>query len=195
MDRIKKLLLLLSRREKKNLALLVAALVICSFIGVAGIASIMPFIQVLSKPEVIRTNEVLAWIYSFLGFTDPYRFMLILGVTLLCVFIFSNLFLTVTIWMELYFVRMIGYNMTRNLFIRYVRSPYSFFLLRNSSTLVKNLFSEVQQVLKNLVKPFMEIITKGILALAIVIFLLVVNLKCAYNGTFLVALIRISSWW
>ncbi len=186
MNSFKKLLQLLSKNEKQKLVLLIIAMIICSFIGVIGIASIMPFLSVLSKPEIIKTNEILSWLYSTLGFTDVNRFMLYLGASLLGIFVVSNMFLTTTIWMELHFIRMVGYNMTRNLLVRYLNNPYSFFLTRNSSELTKNLFSEVQQVITSLVKPIIEIIAKGILASAILIFIVVINPRLALvMGVFL----------
>jgi len=179
MNSVKKMLQLLSKKEKQKFVLLIIAMLICSFIGVIGIASIMPFLSVLSKPEIIKSNEILSWLYSTLGFTDINQFMLYLGVSLLGVFIFSNMFLTTTIWMELHFIRMVGYNMTRNLLVQYLNNPYSFFLARNTSELTKNLFSEVQQVITSLVKPIIEIIAKGILASAILIFIVVINPRLA----------------
>ncbi|HOO70789.1 MAG TPA: ABC transporter ATP-binding protein [Spirochaetota bacterium] len=179
MNRIIKIFYLLSKKEKRKLVFLIFALIICSFIGVIGIASIMPFLSVLSKPDIIKSNEILSWIYSTLGFTSINNFMLYLGIALLAVFIFSNMFLTTTIWMELHFIRMVGYNMTRNLLMRYLNNPYSFFLTRNSSELTKNLFSEVQQVISSLVKPIMEIIVKGILAFSILVFIVVINPRLA----------------
>ncbi len=179
MNRINKLFYLLSGHEKRRLALLVCALLISSFIGVAGIASIMPFVGVLSNPDIVRENAILSWFYTTLHFTDIKTYTLYLGIALLGVFIFSNIFLTLTIWMELHFIRMVGYNMSRNLLIKYLNQPYSFYLLRNPADLSKNLFSEVQQVIAYLVKPLMEIITKGILALAILVFLVVVNPRMA----------------
>lgn len=180
MDRIAKLFSILSRKEKRKLALLVFALLVSSFIGVAGIASIMPFVSVLANPGVIKTNPILSWLYATLGFSDANSFMLYLGVGLLGIFVFSNIFLTITIWMELHFIRMVGYSMTRNLLIKYLSQSYSFYLMRNSAELSKNLFSEVQQVLGYLVKPLMEIITKGILALSILVFLVIVNPQLAF---------------
>ncbi len=179
MDRIVKLFRILSKKEKQKLALLVFALLFSSFIGVAGIASIMPFVSVLANPGVIKTNPILSWLYATLGFGDTNSFMLYLGLVLLGIFVFSNIFLTMTIWMELHFIRMVGYSMTRNLLVKYLSQPYSFYLMRNSAELSKNLFSEVQQVLGYLVKPLMEIITKGILALAILVFLIIVNPQLA----------------
>jgi ATP-binding cassette, subfamily B, bacterial PglK len=56
---IKKLLKLFTSKERKKLYLLFGIMVISSIIEVAGIASIMPFLTVLTNPDVIQDNRIL----------------------------------------------------------------------------------------------------------------------------------------
>ena len=57
MSRIKKLISLITQRERKILFLLLFMNVIMAFFEMLGVISIMPFIAVLTKPELIHTTD------------------------------------------------------------------------------------------------------------------------------------------
>ncbi len=56
---IKKFLYLLSHQERKRAYLLMVMILIMALLDMLGVASIMPFIAVLSNPELIETNVML----------------------------------------------------------------------------------------------------------------------------------------
>ena len=60
----KKLLFILSKEERKRGAFLFILILIMAFIDMLGIASIMPFIALLTNPEIINTNEILNFAYK-----------------------------------------------------------------------------------------------------------------------------------
>ena len=53
---IKKLLFLLSSNEIKKASLLVILMIIVAFLDMIGVASILPFVAVLTNPSLIETN-------------------------------------------------------------------------------------------------------------------------------------------
>ena len=59
MQNIKKLSNLLTSNERFRTMLLLAMVLIMAFIEMLGIASIMPFIAVMSNPELVETNTYL----------------------------------------------------------------------------------------------------------------------------------------
>lgn len=177
---VTKLYTLLSSRDRKKLFFLIFVIIFSSFMGVTGIASIMPFVSILSNPESIHTNKYLSWFYDNLGFTDVNTYMLYAGVALLCVFLVSNIFLAFTKWFSIRFVRFVSYNLSRRLLLKYLSKPYEFFLRRNSADLTKNLFSEVSQVVTGILRPATEALAQGVLATAILTFLIIVNPLMAF---------------
>ena len=76
MKNLKKIIYLLSPQEIKQAILLLIMFVIMALVEMIGIASIIPFIAVLSNPDVIDTNVYLIlilkmiffllWVYLFL---------------------------------------------------------------------------------------------------------------------------------
>ena len=71
------------------------------------------------------------------------------------------------------------YSISKRLIEGYLRQPYSWFLNRNSSDLGKNILSEVSQVIGNGVNPLMEVIAKGSVASALIILLIIIDIKLA----------------
>ena len=67
MKTVKKFLYLLSYQERKGVYLLLVMILIMAFIDMLGVASIMPFIAILSKPELIETNIILNKMFKFSG--------------------------------------------------------------------------------------------------------------------------------
>jgi hypothetical protein len=83
-DTYRKLRDLLDRRERRNAFFLFVMMLFVGFMETMGVASIMPFIAVVSKPEVIRSNAVLDAIYEMFGFSSVQSFLFFLGS---CVFV------------------------------------------------------------------------------------------------------------
>ena len=60
---LSKLLYFLTPHEKKNAVLLFIITLIMALIDMVGVASIMPFMAVLSNPDLIDTNVILNKIF------------------------------------------------------------------------------------------------------------------------------------
>ena len=64
---------LLDKSEKKKFFYLICLIFIMAFLDMLGVASILPFIAVLSNPQVIDTNFYINYVYILtgnLGFVD-----------------------------------------------------------------------------------------------------------------------------
>ena len=55
---IKKILKLLSPYEKRRLFLLLGVMIVTALVEVAGIASILPFLSLISNQDIIKTNKL-----------------------------------------------------------------------------------------------------------------------------------------
>ena len=146
-----------------------------AILEVAGIASIMPFIAVVSNPEIIETNQWINLIYQIGGFTSTNSFLVFLGFVVLFIIVISNAFKATMIWLENKFVFGVTCNMSQRLFSHYLNQPYSFFLNQNTQILGKNFLMEVIQFVGNVLKPTTEIFSRLVVTLFILILLLCVD--------------------
>lgn len=175
-----KLFFLLSHNERKRAILLLIMIVIMALLDAIGIASILPFIAVLTNPSLIETNIFLNIMYQTsnrFGVETNQEFLFFLGVLVFLILVISLTFKALTTYVQVRFVYMREYSIGKRLVEGYLHQPYSWFLSRNSSDLGKTILSEVSQVISNGIKPLMELIAKSILAIVITTLLFSVDPK------------------
>ena len=172
MSILRKLLFLLSNKEKKKAVLLLTMIFIMALLDMIGVASILPFIALLSNPEIIQTNLFLNKVYNFGNFQNNQDFFIFSGFVVFLILCFSLFFKALTSYFQLRFVLMREYTVSKKLIEGYLHQPYSWFINRNSSDLGKNILSEVQKVTSGCMLPFMEIIAQSAVVIALTSFLL-----------------------
>ena len=182
MQNFKKLFFLLTFQERKHAGFLLIMVIIMALLDVVGVASILPFIAVLSNPNFIETNFILNNIFEILmgfGVKNTQEFIFVLGVLSLVLLVISLCFKAFTIYLQLRFVQMCQYSLSKRLVEGYLNQPYSWYLSRSSADLGKIILSEVAQVIEAGLNPLMEIISKGFIVTALVSLLLLVDPKLA----------------
>ena len=155
-------------------------IVIMALLDVAGIASILPFIAVLTNPDLIETNIFLNTMYQTsirFGVKTNQEFLFFLGVLVFLTLIISLTFRALTTYVQLRFVFMREYRIGKRLVEGYLHQPYSWFLSRHSADLGKTILSEVSQVIGNGINPLMELIAKSILIVTITTLLFSIDPK------------------
>ncbi|TVP77895.1 MAG: ATP-binding cassette domain-containing protein [Puniceicoccaceae bacterium] len=133
-----------------------------------GIASIIPFLGVLSDTNAIEASPYLSWIYQQMGFSTERAFLIFLGSIFLLLLVSSLAFKTVTMYALLCFTNMRSYSIACKLVRGYLNQPYEWFLNQNSGDLTKNVLSEVDQAVIGGIVPALQLIAQGTLAAAIV---------------------------
>jgi ABC-type bacteriocin/lantibiotic exporter with double-glycine peptidase domain len=118
------------------------------------------------------------------GIVNHDQFLFLLGSCVFFLLIISLIFKTVTTYLIVRFVQLREYSIGKYLVGIYLSQPYSFFLSRHSSDFGKIILSEVQQIISNGFRPFLEIISKGMIVIAIIILLIMVNPKIALISGF-----------
>ena len=150
MDTFKKLLFLLTPDERKSAGLLIVMIMIMALLDLIGIASILPFVTVLTNPSLIETNIILNNMFQaskIFGVQNSQQFLFALGILVFVLLIISLTFKVLTTYAQVRFVSMREYSIGKRLLEGYLYQPYSWFLSRHSSDLGKNILSEVSQVI------------------------------------------------
>lgn len=182
MQTIKNFLFLFSFREIKKLILLTAMILIMGLLDMIGVASILPFVAVLTNPSLIETNSIINAIFNasiIFGIKDDKDFLFILGVLVFAMLVISLSFKALTVYAQHRFVQMREYTIGKRLFESYLRQPYSWYLNRNSADLGKNILSEIQAIIGNGLNPLIEIMAKGVIAIAMILLLILIDIKLA----------------
>ena len=146
---IQKFLILLSKHERKNALILLFLILIMAFLDMIGVASILPFMAVLTNPSVVETNVILNKMFQIsklFGIENNDQFLYFLGVTVFILLIFSLAFKAFTTYVQLRFVNMREHSISKRFVESYLHQPYVWFLNKNSADLGKTILSEVSQI-------------------------------------------------
>ncbi|MCF6368156.1 ABC transporter ATP-binding protein [Rhizobium halophilum] len=192
LDTFRKLRALLSPREQRQALVLLGMMLVAAVVEIAGVASILPFIGVLSDPSIIDENKLLSVAYTYLGFSHQRGFLVFLGSVLLLLFLGSLFFRALTVYAIQRFSLMRIHSIAVRLLKVYMGQKYEFFLHRNSAGLSKSLLSEVATVATSVLLPAMRALSGTIVSLAIVLVLIIVEpltslaLAALFVGSYLI---------
>jgi len=158
--------------EKRKAIWVLLLVVLMAAAETLGVISIMPFLSVLGRPAIIHENHILQAIYETLDFQGSRDFILVLGLFSIFVVVASSAFKTVTQHILNRFVHLQRHALSSRLLSRYLHQPYEFFLTHNPSVLAKNVLSEVDQLVFDLIQPISQMLAQGavVLAMALLIF-------------------------
>ena len=182
MNRIKKIFSILSSRERRNAGLLFVMILIMALLDMIGVASILPFMAVLTNPEIIETNIILSKMFqasSIFKIETSQQFIFGLGVLVFILLVISLSFKALTTYVQVRFVQMREYSIGRRLVESYLKQPYDWFLSRHSADIGKTILSEVSMVIGNAINPLMDLIAKSMIAISLIVLLIITDPKLA----------------
>lgn len=166
---------LLGAAERRHLLWLVVAFGLIGLFETAGVASIAPFMAVLVDPEKAREGRVLGAIYRFLDPSSDRQFVLAVGACVMHFILMSNMLTAAVTWLASRFVFGQQDRIAQRLLAYYLQLPYTEFLRRNTSDLVKTLFLTNNQVVAGILIPAVQAFGRLVVAVMIVLLLAVLD--------------------
>ena len=163
-----------------------------ALVEMLGVASIMPFVGVLAKPEIIQTNRYVSAIYATLGFESLERFLVFLGAATFVLLIGSTALRALTLWAQLKFTNNQNHLLAQRLFSGYLGQPYEWFLNRHSSGFSAKILSEVTYVVQGAFFVAMVLLANVCVSLFLVLLLFAVDPLLAVGMAGLIGLTYVS---
>ncbi|MBT6438966.1 MAG: ABC transporter ATP-binding protein [Flavobacteriales bacterium] len=175
MKLIIKVTALLTSADLKQTIILFFGMLLQGLTEVAGVASLAPFMAVVSNPDLMHQNQYLSSAYHYFGYTNDANFLVGLGVGTCIVLLFVNGYSAFVSWRITRFGQLQGHNISMRLLKSYLSQSYLFFLNRNTSDMGKNILSEVLRCVNGVILPTMYITSKLIISIFIIGFLFAIN--------------------
>lgn len=181
-----KLYALLDARERRRGALVCLMLVVVAVAEALGVASIMPFIAVLSNPDMIESNPFVRFGYEWLGFDERRTFLLFLGGFFFFFFLGSLIAGALGVWARLRFSQHRELAWGSRLLRGYLRQPYEWFLGRHSADLGTSVLAEVRQVVQGALFTSIGVISQSLIVILLLGLLIAVDplLALVVGGVF-----------
>ena len=175
MNKIKKLYALLTIRERKHACYLLVLTLVTSILDVIGVASILPFMAVLSNPRLVSENPVFAFAYTMLGYDSYPKFLFAIGATVFLLLLISLALKAIATHFQLRFSLECEYSLGMRLTQGYLSKPYVWFLDQHSAELGKTILSESGIVVGSAMMPLIKIIALSATSILLLVLLLLVK--------------------
>jgi ABC-type multidrug transport system fused ATPase/permease subunit len=173
--KIARIFKLLEKREKKQLIIVLAGILIMGFIELIGVGSIGPFISVVSNPGMIHSQPYLKAAYNLFEFSSDTEFIVALGVGVIAVIILSNISLGFINFIIYVYSGKRRHTIAMRLLEKYLRQPYIFFLNTNTAVLSRNILSDVATFVSYVLINLLQLLSSSVIVLLIIIMLIILN--------------------
>lgn len=148
---------------------------ILALLEATGVASMMPFLAILSSPDLIESNSVLVALSSWTGITSADDLLILTGTLVFCLLL-SALFLQALVaWAQVRYAGDLMHSWSCRIVETYLRQPYEWFLQRHTSELSATTINEVNQAIFHAVLPLLMIASNALVALFVFAFLIIVD--------------------
>lgn len=169
---IKKLLQLFNKKEKKKFLILFFMMIVAAIFETVGIGMIVPFVGIVTNPDIIQEQAILSSIYKLFNFESTTAFIILSVGLLLTVFILKNLYLLLFNYAQLRVVLNQQVKLSKELFQEYLTKPYFFHLQRNTADLLRNVNGEVPKVFQGIIMSAFQLLTEILVIVCILALLL-----------------------
>lgn len=176
---IKKLWSHLHPRRRVQSTLILFLMVFASMMEVISIGAVLPFLGVLTNPELIFEHEYSQKIINLLGINSPDQ--LLLPVTIL--FIFAIVLSACTRVTLLYLITRLSFNtgsdLSVDIYQKTLYQDYMVHISRNSSEVINGIVQKINIIIYDIINATLNLISAVILIIGIVIAIFIVDVQIA----------------
>jgi ABC-type multidrug transport system fused ATPase/permease subunit len=143
-----------------------------------SLGAVLPFLAFLTKPDLAGVPEVFVRVLSFLGHYLGGGPLLAASWLFACTAALAALLRLLLSWISARFVYMVGADFGEKIYHRILSQPYHFHLQRNSSEIISGI-GKITPLVMCVLAPAMQLVIAAVMALAILIGILLINVKVA----------------
>lgn len=173
----KNIISILTRGERKKLIRITLLSLLMALLDMVGISTLLPFVSVVSNPNVVKENSMLSWAFNSIQFDSVENFIFFLGIVVFVSIVTSVVVKIIVLRIQLEFVYDREYTISKRLLESHLSQPYEWFLGKSSSELVKNVLADVNSYVNSALLPLMNLISNFLLLIAILSLLLFIDVN------------------
>lgn len=179
----------LSERRRFQLIALFLVMVASSLAEAVSLAAVLPFLAVLSNPEVLWNQSLVQQWVAHLGITSAEALVLPATVTFVVAALLAGAIRLLNLWLNGRLAAVIGSDLSCEAYCRTLHQPYSVHLRTNSSHMIATISTDVVRVIYLVLNPLLLLLSSGLIAASLVAMLLVIDWVIALITGLLVALL------
>lgn len=165
----------LSRARKKQILSIILLSFIAAFAEIASIGALVPFIGVITNPDMIMSNETIIVILQPLGITTASEMIPFFALSFSVIVVASGLIRYALLWLQTKFSFAVGGDLVQNIYERKLYQDYEEHGLDNSSNVISAITVKVRDVVNTTIGPYINLTSSLLLLISIAAFLLVLD--------------------
>lgn len=171
---LKKLSVLLDKKQKRQMAGLMVLMVIGAFLQTSGVGLLVEVVNVVIDPDAVQNSSAAEWFYEFLGSRDYQSFSITVMTLLILTFAVKNIFLFVQQKLTFAFVYSNQFRTSERMLRNYLRRGYEFYLNADTAVVQRSITSDVNNMYA-LILAILQMFSDGIVSLCIISYCLLTN--------------------
>lgn len=144
-----------------------------------SVISVMPFVALITTPELINTHEVLIRAFELSGAAGYKEFLTLVGLFTIGLYLLTASFTCFEVWYGARLSNELGHSFSTRLFSIYIRQDYARHLKTNQASALTLITEEAEETMVGVLITGIEILSNGFLALLITSMLMIVSIKAA----------------
>lgn len=162
-------------RRRKQLGLLLVLMVLASFSEIVSIGAVLPFLGMLTAPELVFAHPAAQPLILWLGITAPEQLLLPVTVAFAIAALAAGGMRLLLLWATTRLSFAAGADLSIEIYRRTLYQPYAVHVSRNSSEVIAGISAKANDVINNVLFPVLMIASAAFMLVAILLALLSIN--------------------
>ena len=163
--------------DKRRLLVILLSSIVNGIFSVIGIASILPFIGVISEPELIETHRYILQFKDITGIQSYQGIVIAFGSLSFLLVLFGNIINALDAWIATRFGYHKEHELSERLLQIYLNCDEREFAKRKNSERVKSIIADIDRVILDSLFAMLEMVSSSIITVFIFALLLAVDLQ------------------
>jgi ATP-binding cassette subfamily B protein len=160
------------RRQFKGVFVLT---IVSAFAELASLGAVIPFIAVLTEPDILLKWPIIARFAHALGIDTPDQLLLPITISFAVIALIAGAVRMLLLWASARITFAGGADLSSEVYRRTLYQPYSVHVARNSSDVISGITNKVGSTVLGVMFPLMTLISAGVSLCATLITLLIID--------------------
>jgi len=165
----------INTKRRIQFALVLVLIVFTAFAELISIGAIVPFLGILTEPDVVFNHTIAQPIIKFIGITRAEDLFLPLTFLFGCAAIFAAVMRLFMLWAITRLSYATGADLSLNIYKRTLYQPYEVHIGRNSSEVISGIVTKANLAISSIIMPSLTIISSFLLMTSIIFALITVD--------------------
>ena len=165
----------LSRRRRRQFALLMGVMLVSTFADIVSLGAVLPFLGVLTAPDRVFNHPIVADMAKTWGITSADQLVLPLTVAFVAAAMLAAAIRMLVLWLGTRLAFASGSDLSIEVYRRTLYQPYPVHVARNSSEVISGINDKVNGAVFGVLLPLLTLISSSMLLVAVMLALIAID--------------------